>query len=60
MICRTPADAFQAGLDALCDHDLSPVDCPKCRLTDEEIGRLAVLHRPYLQPDTQPVTERAA
>ncbi|MCW5252246.1 hypothetical protein IBX28_17345 [Streptomyces sp. SHP 1-2] len=36
-------------MNAACAHDISPMrDCPKCRLSASEIGRLAVLHRPYV------------
>ncbi|MEV7871451.1 hypothetical protein AB0P17_36370 [Streptomyces sp. NPDC088124] len=49
-ICRTPDEAFQAGWDALCEHHTSPVDCPHCRLTDAEIGRLVALLRPSAAP----------
>lgn len=49
MICRTPDEAFQAGYDAPCEHQLpDPTQCPDCRLTDAEIARLAVLHRPHI------------
>lgn len=50
MICRTVEDAFQAGLNAPCEHGIpNPVDCPDCRLTPAEIERLVVMHRPYLK-----------
>lgn len=50
MMCRTFEEAFQAGWDAPCEHGVpNPVDCPRCRLTPEEIAVLVVLHRPYLQ-----------
>ncbi|HEY5832424.1 hypothetical protein [Streptomyces sp.] len=49
MICRTADEAWQAGWDAPCEHGLGPGDCPRCALTAEEIARLAILHRPYLQ-----------
>lgn len=45
MICRSPAEAFQAGLDELCVHRQTPSRCPDCQLTDAEISVLAVLHR---------------
>lgn len=45
MICRNAAEAFEAGMTASCDHGDDPVQCPSCRLTAEEIGTLAVLHR---------------
>ncbi|MFJ4551018.1 hypothetical protein ACIP4X_17625 [Streptomyces sp. NPDC088817] len=45
-ICRTAADAFQAGWDAPCEHKVpDPGDCPDCALTDTEIAQLAVLLR---------------
>lgn len=48
-ICRTAEEAFQAGFEAPCEHLVpDPNDCPRCRLTDDEVARLAVLHRPYL------------
>ncbi|MFJ6438498.1 hypothetical protein [Streptomyces sp. NPDC091416] len=45
MICRSPAEAFQAGLDEHCVHDQTPSLCPACQLTHAEISVLAVLHR---------------
>lgn len=45
MICRSPAEAFQAGLDEQCVHRQTPSLCPDCQLTDTEISVLAVLHR---------------
>ncbi|MGW6292425.1 hypothetical protein [Streptomyces sp. NPDC055058] len=51
MICHTPVEAFQAGYDEPCEHGVpDPADCPGCRLTDSEIARLAVLHRPHMAP----------
>lgn len=61
-ICRTADEAYQAGYEAPCDHGIDPVQCPKCCLTEEEIGRLAVLLRP-LAPQTAPLAsprQRAA
>jgi hypothetical protein len=50
-ICLTTDESFQAGWEAPCEHGVpDPNRCPRCRLTDEEIRRLAVLHRPYLAP----------
>lgn len=47
---RTFEEAFQQGYDEPCEHGVpDPNDCPKCRLTPEEITRLAVLHGPYLR-----------
>jgi hypothetical protein len=52
-ICRTVEDAFQAGLNAPCEHNIpNPVDCPDCRLTPAEIEHLVVMHRPFLKPVT--------
>ncbi|SHI65184.1 hypothetical protein [Streptomyces sp. 3214.6] len=42
-ICRTPQEAFQAGWDETCDHDLDPGKCRVCGLTDTEIAQLVVL-----------------
>jgi hypothetical protein len=43
-ICLTPDDAFEAGYTEPCEHLVpDPEDCPQCRLTDAEIGRLAAL-----------------
>ncbi|MFJ8153874.1 hypothetical protein [Streptomyces sp. NPDC094468] len=42
-ICRTPADAFQAGWDQPCDHGAAPEQCHQCCLTDAEIGQLVAL-----------------
>lgn len=45
-ICRTPDEAFEAGFEEPCEHQVpDPEDCPKCRLTEAEIGRLVVLLR---------------
>lgn len=63
MICLTADDAWQAGYDAPCEHgETDPTACPRCALTPEEIARLAVLHRPYLQPAAATTTrpQRAA
>jgi hypothetical protein len=50
VICRTPEEALQAGLDAPCEHGIpNPNDCPRCALTDAEIAFLVALHRPYLR-----------
>lgn len=47
---RTFEDAFQAGWDAPCEHGIpDPVDCPRCRLTPEEITRLAILLGPVMR-----------
>lgn len=51
MICRNAAEAFEAGMAADCDHGQDPVHCPSCRLTTEEIGSLAILHRTAQAPD---------
>lgn len=48
-ICRTPDEILAAGMHAACTHGITPMrDCPDCRLSPVEIGRLAVLHRPYV------------
>ena len=48
-VCRTPEEAFEAGWNSPCEHDIAdPTKCPRCRLTPAEIGRLAALHRPYV------------
>ena len=42
--CFTFDQAFEAGFSEACEHNVpDPVDCPRCRLTDAEIGRLVVL-----------------
>ena len=51
-ICRTPEEAFQAGWDEPCEHNVpDPTRCPQCRLSEAEIRRLAILHRPHLRLD---------
>lgn len=45
MICRNAAEAFQAGWDEQCVHNVDPVLCPACQMTADEITSLAVLHR---------------
>ncbi|MET9081378.1 hypothetical protein ABZX77_05655 [Streptomyces sp. NPDC004237] len=42
-ICRTSADAFQAGWNEPCDHGADPTQCRHCCLTDVEIERLVIL-----------------
>jgi hypothetical protein len=60
-MCRTRDEAFEAGFTAPCEHGVPlPRDCPRCRLTDAEISRLAVLHRPYLRAVTDTRTGSAA
>lgn len=50
-ICRTPQEAFEAGFNAPCEHGVPrPPNCPRCRLTEAEIGRLAVLLGACLRP----------
>ncbi|MER6532982.1 hypothetical protein ABT215_04005 [Streptomyces sp900105755] len=45
-ICLTTDQAFAAGFDEPCEHQVpNPAECPKCRLTEAEILRLAVLVR---------------
>lgn len=58
-LIRTPADAFAAGLVANCEHGLGYARCPACRLTEDEIARMAIIHRPYVQPRRE-TTHRAA
>lgn len=42
----TPDEAFEAGFSEPCEHRVpDPNDCPKCRLSEAEIRRLAVLLR---------------
>ncbi|MFJ3786954.1 hypothetical protein [Streptomyces sp. NPDC090093] len=48
MICRTPEQAFKAGLIEPCDHGVTPSTCSTCQLTDLEISRLVVLHREHV------------
>ncbi|WTC56887.1 hypothetical protein OH715_17075 [Streptomyces cellulosae] len=60
-ICRTPEEIFAAGMHAHCAHGVSPMrDCSDCRLSPEEIGRLAVLHRPHVQAAAEAATADAA
>lgn len=54
-ICRTPDEAFQAGLEAKCEHKVKRADCKQCELTDEEIRRLVVLLQP---PAAAPTPQR--
>lgn len=50
-MCRTPEEAFRAGWEAPCEHGVqNPGDCSGCRLTQEEIARIALLMRPYMNP----------
>lgn len=50
-ICRTPEEAFEAGLTEPCEHGAHvAVDCERCRLTAAEIGQLAVLLQSCLRP----------
>jgi hypothetical protein len=51
VICLTADEAWRAGYEAPCEHGQGdPTACDRCALTASEIARLAVLHRPYLQP----------
>lgn len=60
MICRTPEEALQAGLDAPCEHGIpNPVDCPKCRLTPEEIAFLVGLLGPSFR-SAPPAADQSA
>lgn len=53
-VCRTPDEIFAAGMNAACEHGISPMRrCEHCRLSPAEIGRLAVLHRPYVQAQAE-------
>ncbi|MFF7521216.1 hypothetical protein [Streptomyces pseudovenezuelae] len=50
-ICLTPEQAFEVGFDEPCEHLVpDPNDCSKCRLTEAEIRRLAVLLRSETAP----------
>lgn len=61
MICRTPEEAFQAGLDAPCEHGIpNPNECSRCELTDAEIAYLVTLLRPYLRLSAPAVEPSAA
>ncbi|MFE5369201.1 hypothetical protein [Streptomyces mirabilis] len=54
MICRTPEEAWQAGLELPCEHGVRPLpECPDCRLTEAEIADLAVLLGSYLRPTSR-------
>ena len=44
-VCMTVEEAFEAGLNEPCDHGMPPAGCPRCQLTEAEIGRLVVLLR---------------
>ncbi|MFJ8140618.1 hypothetical protein [Streptomyces sp. NPDC096013] len=45
-VCLSVDEAFQAGFEEPCQHLVpDPNDCPKCRLTEAEIRRVAVLLR---------------
>lgn len=47
---RTFEEAFQQGYDAPCEHGVpDPNDCPSCKLTPEEITRLALVWGPSLR-----------
>ena len=51
MNCRTPQEAFEAGLKAPCEHGFTPKHhCPDCALTAQEVAVLAPLLRPYVAP----------
>lgn len=59
-ICQTPDEILAAGMHAVCEHGVSPMrDCSDCRLSPAEIGRLALLHRPYVVAAAE-ATETAA
>lgn len=58
-ICKTVEEAFQAGFNAPCEHGIpAEDDCAKCRLTEDEIVRLALLLRPA--PGVRNATQAAA
>ncbi|GHI91688.1 hypothetical protein KVH15_33325 [Streptomyces olivaceus] len=60
-ICRTPDEILAAGMHVACEHEISPMrDCPECRLSASEIGRLAVLHRPYVAAAAEDAAHAAA
>jgi hypothetical protein len=44
-VVLTIDEAFEAGFNEPCEHGTPPEDCPSCRLTAAEIGRLVVLLR---------------
>ncbi|MFE9737307.1 hypothetical protein [Streptomyces sp. NPDC006477] len=62
MICRTPEEAFAAGLAEPCQHGKAPATCPTCQLSDLEISRLVVLHRDHTTtaPPAAPRSAQAA
>lgn len=50
-VCLTPEEAFEAGFNEPCQHGRpDPNDCPRCRLTAAEIGRLVVLLQGAYRP----------
>lgn len=50
-LCRTPEEAFRAGLEAPCEHGVHPMPaCRDCRLTEAEIADYAVLLGSHLAP----------
>ncbi|MDN3021570.1 hypothetical protein [Streptomyces sp. S.PB5] len=56
-VCLTPEEAFEAGFNDSCQHDQpDPNDCPRCRLTDAEIGRLVVLLQGAYRPQQSATT----
>lgn len=58
---RTFEDAFQAGWDAPCEHGIpDPTECPGCRLTPEEITRLAALLGPRMRAWAAAAEQHAA
>ncbi|MET9089652.1 hypothetical protein ABZX77_48680 [Streptomyces sp. NPDC004237] len=45
-ICLTVDEAFTAGFEEPCEHRVpNPNDCSRCRLSEAEVRRLAVLVR---------------
>ncbi len=59
-ICLTPDEAFEAGFNEPCEHGIpDPQDCPGCRLTGAEIGRLVVLLQGAVRPSLHTATAAA-
>lgn len=53
-VCRTPQEAFEAGLNARCRHGVArQPECRDCRLTEAEIGALVVLLKGMRERRTQ-------
>lgn len=59
-ICLTPDEAFAAGYEEPCEHLVpDPNQCPTCRLSGDEIRRLAVLLRSEPTAESGPRTAAA-